>query len=119
MFAANGKAVDATQEMLALGVCNIANSMVQAFSGSGSLSRSAVSNSSGVRTPLNGLYTGLLVVLALLFFTPYFAFIPKAALAAVIVAAVVFMVEVNVVAPIWRSKSECRDQGWSAISISL
>lgn len=101
---ANGKAVDATQEMLAMGVCNIACSMVQAFPGSGSLSRSAVNNSSGVRTPLGGLYTGILVIVALVFFTPYFAFIPKTALAAVIIAAVVFMVEVRVVAPIWRSK---------------
>ncbi|XP_026271920.1 sodium-independent sulfate anion transporter [Frankliniella occidentalis] len=101
---ANGKTVDATQEMLALGACNIACSLVQAFPGSGSLSRSAVNNSSGVRTPLGGLYTGLLVILALLFFTPYFAYIPKTALAAVIIAAVVFMVEVRVVAPIWRSK---------------
>lgn len=101
---ANGKAVDATQEMLAMGMCNIACSFVQAFPGNGSLSRSAVNNSSGVRTPMGGLYTGLLVIVALLFFTPYFAYIPKATLAAVIIAAVVFMVEVRVVAPIWRSK---------------
>ncbi|XP_049817178.1 sodium-independent sulfate anion transporter [Aethina tumida] len=101
---ANGKSIDATQELLAIGVSNIANSFVQAFPGTGSLSRSAVQNSSGVRTPLCGLYTGLLVMLALLFFTPYFYYIPKATLAAVIIAAVVFMVEVKVVKPMWRSK---------------
>ncbi|PNF43810.1 hypothetical protein B7P43_G07765 [Cryptotermes secundus] len=56
----NGKPVDATQELLAMGVCNIGNSLVQGFPGSGSLSRSAVNNSSGVRTPLGGLYTGML-----------------------------------------------------------
>lgn len=43
-----------------MGVCNIGNSLVQGFPGSGSLSRSAVNNSSGVRTPLGGLYTGML-----------------------------------------------------------
>ena len=48
---------------------------------------------------------GALVLLALLFFTPYFYFIPKAALAAIIIAAVVFMVEIKVVKPMWRSKS--------------
>lgn len=101
---ANGKTVDATQELIAIGLCNIGNSMVQSFPGSGSLSRSAVNNSSGVRTPLGGLYTGILVIIALLFFTPCFFFIPKATLAAVIIAAVVFMVEVRVVKPIWRSK---------------
>ncbi|XP_039300440.1 sodium-independent sulfate anion transporter-like [Nilaparvata lugens] len=101
---ANGKTVDATQELIAIGLCNIGNSMIQSFPGSGSLSRSAVNNSSGVRTPLGGLYTGALVIIALLFFTPCFYYIPKAVLAAVIIAAVVFMVEVRVVKPIWRSK---------------
>ncbi|XP_066903372.1 sodium-independent sulfate anion transporter [Halyomorpha halys] len=101
---ANGKATDATQELIAIGLCNIGNSFVQSFPGSGSLSRSAVNNSSGVRTPLGGLYTGVLVIIALLFFTPCFFFIPKTSLAAVIIAAVVFMVEVRVVKPIWRSK---------------
>lgn len=105
---ANGKPVDATQELIAIGVCNVANSFIQAFPTTGSLSRSAVNNSSGVRTPLGGLYTGLLVIIALLFFTPYFYYIPKSSLAAVIIAAVVFMVEVKVVKPMWRTKSKLR-----------
>lgn len=98
--------MDATQELFAIGVCNVASSFVQAYPTTGSLSRSAVNNSSGVRTPLGGLYTGLLVLIALLFFTPYFFYIPKASLAAIIIAAVVFMVEVKVVKPMWRTKSE-------------
>ncbi|KAJ9593231.1 hypothetical protein L9F63_015230, partial [Diploptera punctata] len=83
----NGKPVDAMQELLALGVCNMGNAFVQGFPGSGSLSRSAVNNSSGVRTPLGGLYTGLLVMFSLLFFTPS-----------------IFMVEVHVVIPMWKTK---------------
>ncbi|ERL93393.1 hypothetical protein D910_10685 [Dendroctonus ponderosae] len=101
---ANGKPIDPTQELIAIGTANLLNSFVQSFPGTGSLSRSAVNNASGVRTPLGGLYTGVLVILALLFFTPYFYYIPKATLAAVIIAAVVFMVEVKVVKPMWRSK---------------
>lgn len=101
---ANGKSVDATQELIAIGMSNIGNSFVQAFPGTGSLSRSAVNNASGVRTPLGGVYTGALVILALLFLTPYFSFIPRAALAAIIIAAVIFMVEVKVVKPMWRTK---------------
>lgn len=106
ILSANGKSVDATQELIAIGLCNIANSFVQAFPGTGSLSRSAVNNSSGVKTPMGGLYTGLLVIGSLLFFTPYFYFIPKSSLAAIIIAAVVFMVEVKVVKPMWRAKSK-------------
>lgn len=99
-----GKTVDTTQELLAIGLANVGNSFVHGFPGSGSFSRSAVNNASGVRTPLGGAYTAALVVAALLFLTPHFYYIPKACLAAVIVTAVVFMVEVRVVKPIYRSK---------------
>lgn len=101
---ANGKAVDATQELIAIGTANIANAFVQGYPGTGALSRGAVNNASGVRTPMGSLYTGILVILSLLFFTPYFYYIPKSALAGIIIAAVIFMVEVRVVKPMWRSK---------------
>lgn len=42
--------------------------------------------------------------MSLLFFTPYFFYIPKAALAGIIISAVIFMVEVRVIKPMWRSK---------------
>ncbi|XP_068631642.1 sodium-independent sulfate anion transporter-like [Battus philenor] len=99
-----GKYVDATQEMLALGVCNIASAFVESMPVSGALSRGAVNHASGVATPAGGLYTGALVLLALQYFTPYFFYIPKASLAAVIIAAVVFMMELHVFKPIWRTK---------------
>jgi len=51
-------------------------------------------------------FAGLLVILSLQYFTPYFYYIPKASLAAVIIAAVVFMVEFHVVKPMWRTKSK-------------
>jgi len=51
-------------------------------------------------------FSGILVIVALLFCTPYLYYIPKAALAAIIIAAVIFMVEVRVVRPIYRSKSK-------------
>ncbi|XP_015838459.1 sodium-independent sulfate anion transporter isoform X2 [Tribolium castaneum] len=101
---ANGRPVDATQELLAIGLCNVANSFVQGFPGSGALARSAVNNSSGVKTTLGGLYTGVIVITALFFFTPYFQYIPKATLAAIIIAAAIFMVEIRVIQPMWRAK---------------
>lgn len=47
-----------------------------------------------------------MVLLALSFLTPYFAFIPKASLAAVIICAVIFMIEYEVVKPMWRSSKK-------------
>nr|CAD7431629.1 unnamed protein product [Timema monikensis] len=102
----DGRAIDATQEMLAIGACNILSSFVSSMPVSGALSRGAVNHASGVATTFGGIYTGILVILSLYLFTPYFAYIPKASLAAVIVAAVVFMVEFHVVKPMWRTKSE-------------
>ena len=104
--AAEGGSVDATQEMVALGLCNMASSLVHSMPVSGALSRGAVNHASGVASPAAGLYTGALVLLALQYFTPYFYYIPKASLAAVIIAAVVFMMELHVFKPIWRTKSE-------------
>ena len=98
--------MDASQEMLALGFCNLAGSFVQSMPITGSFSRTAVNAASGVRTAMGGLYTGLLVLLCLAFLMPYTAFIPKATLAAVIITAVIFSVEHHVVKPIWSSKSE-------------
>jgi len=101
---AGGKPVDASQEMLALGFCNIFGSFVQSMPTTGSFSRTAVNSASGVKTPLGGIYTGGLVILCLAFLMPYCAFIPKATLSAVIITAVIFSVEYEVVLPIWRSK---------------
>ena len=107
-YLAGGKPVDASQEMIALGVCNLFGSFVQSMPTTGSFSRTAVNSASGVRTPLGGIYTGGLVILCLAFLMPYCAFIPKATLSAVIITAVIFSAEYEVVKPIWQSKSmEC------------
>jgi len=98
-----GKHVDASQEMVALGMCNLLGSFVQSMPTTGSFSRTAVNNASGVKTPLGGVFTGGLVILCLAFLMPYCAFIPKATLSAVIITAVIFSVEFDVVKPMWGS----------------
>lgn len=65
LFAAEGKYVDATQEMVALGVCNMASAFVHSMPVSGALSRGAVNHASGVASTAGGLYTGALVLLSL------------------------------------------------------
>ena len=98
--------MDASQEMVALGVCNVLGAFVSSMPTTGSFSRTAVNSSSGVKTPLGGLYTGALVLLCLGVLMPYCAFIPKATLAAVIMTAVIFSVEHHVIRPMWSSKSK-------------
>lgn len=84
--------MDASQEMLTLGLCNIVGSCVKSMPICGAFTRSAVSNASGVKTPMAGLYVSVMAVLALSLLTPYFYYIPVATLASVLVIAVMFMV---------------------------
>ncbi|CAH0579318.1 unnamed protein product [Chrysodeixis includens] len=97
-----GKKIDATQEILAIGVCNLVSGFFQSMVVNGPFSRSAVSHASGVRTPGSGIYTGLLVIFTLLVLTPYFYFIPRAVLASVIVMAVVQMVDTAILKKLWK-----------------
>ncbi|XP_049799026.1 sodium-independent sulfate anion transporter-like [Schistocerca nitens] len=99
----NGEMLDATQEMITLGLCNIVGSFFRSMPVNGSFSRSAVNNSSGVRTQMGGLYTGILVIMALSLLTPHFYYIPKATLSSVIICAVIFMIEVDILPSLWRS----------------
>lgn len=100
---ASEKAMDASQEMVALAACNLLGSLVQAMPVTGAFSRSAVSHASGVRTPMVGLYTTALVLLALAFLTPYFYFIPRATLAAVLICAVGSLLDTAIVPHLWRT----------------
>ncbi|XP_034239856.1 sodium-independent sulfate anion transporter-like [Thrips palmi] len=96
-------ALDASQEMLSLASCNLVGSLLQAMPVSGALTRSAVAEASGVRTPLAGAYCSLLIVGALAWLTPYFYFIPRPTLAAVLIVAVGSLVDAAIVPRLWRT----------------
>ncbi|OAD61937.1 Sodium-independent sulfate anion transporter [Eufriesea mexicana] len=101
---AKGKTVDANQEMLALGLCNIFGSFSRSMPTTGSFTRTAVNNASGVKTPMGGVITGCLVLLACGLLTSTFEFIPKATLAAVIIVAMYYMLELHIFTVLWRTK---------------
>ncbi|XP_071429421.1 sodium-independent sulfate anion transporter isoform X2 [Pithys albifrons albifrons] len=66
--------------------------------------RTAVNAQSGVCTPVGGLLTGTLVLLSLAYLTSLFYYIPRAALAAVIISAVVPMFDAGIFRTLWRVK---------------
>ncbi|XP_044253545.1 sodium-independent sulfate anion transporter-like [Tribolium madens] len=98
----SGTIVDATQEMMTLGLCNIFGSFVQAMPSCGAFTRSAVANSSGVRTPLQGIYSGTVILLALSFLTPYFYYIPRSTLAAILISAIITMFDYEIFPKLWK-----------------
>ena len=65
------------------------------------------------------LFAGILVLLALAFLTPYFYYIPKASLAAVICMAVYAMVEYQIIKPIWKTKSTYTFGPISLVSVDI
>lgn len=76
------------QELIAIGINNLIGTFFSAYPSTGSFSRSALKNKCGVRTPLAGIYTGAVVLIALYALTSTFYYIPKATLSAVIIHAV-------------------------------
>lgn len=97
--------MDATQEMLALGISNIMGSFVKSMTVTGSFTRTAVNNASGVQTQFGGVITGTLVLLSLGLLTQVFYFIPKSTLASVVISSMIYLIEVEAVVTIWKSKS--------------
>ncbi|XP_060027827.1 sodium-independent sulfate anion transporter isoform X4 [Erinaceus europaeus] len=100
----NNYRVDANQELLAIGLTNMLGSLVSAYPVTGSFGRTAVNAQSGVCTPAGGLVTGVLVLLSLGYLTSLFYFIPKSALAAVIIMAVVPLFDTKIFGTLWHVK---------------
>jgi sulfate permease, SulP family len=88
-------AVDANRELLGLGAANVAAGLSSGMVVNGSLSKTAVNGSAGANTQLSGLLVAAMTVLTLLFLTGLFEQLPEATLAAVVVAAVIELVDVG------------------------
>jgi sulfate permease, SulP family len=87
--------VDVNRELMGLGAANLAAGLSSGMVVNGSLSKTAVNGSAGARTQLSGLLVAVLTVLTLLLLTGLFEKLPEATLAAVVVAAVLELVDVR------------------------
>jgi len=97
----NRYAVDPNQEFVALGMANIAAGFFRGYPVTGGFSRSAVNDQAGARTGAAGLVTAAVVIITLLFLTELFFYLPKAALAAVIMTAVFGLIDLGKVRQLW------------------
>ncbi|CAE6923597.1 SULTR4 [Symbiodinium sp. CCMP2592] len=78
--------------MLALGISNLVGAAFSCYPVTGSFSRSAVNNSTGAQTQLSGVITAIVMLCTLLFLTPLFYYLPKFALAAIVMNSVIPLV---------------------------
>lgn len=95
MAAKTGQRLDPNQELIGQGLANILGSVGKSYPTSGSFSRSAVNLQAGAVTGLSSVFTSIAVVIVLLFFTPLLYHLPQAVLAAVIMMAVIGLVNVK------------------------
>lgn len=95
--------IDPNQELIGQGLANIVGSLSQAFPVSGSFSRSAVNINAGARTGLSSVITAAFVLLTLLFLTPLLYHLPQAVLAAVIIMAVIGLINFSAIRHAWHA----------------
>jgi len=94
--------VDPNQEMVGLGVANLATAFFQGFPISSSSSRTPVAEAAGARTQLTGVVGALAIALLLLLAPNLLRHLPHTALAAVVIAAAIGLIEVSDLRRIYR-----------------
>jgi high affinity sulfate transporter 1 len=94
--------VDPNQEMVGLGAANLAAGFFQGFPISSSASRTPVAEAAGARTQLSGVIGAIAVALLLLLAPNLLQHLPSAALAAVVIASAIGLIEVTDLARIFR-----------------
>ncbi len=99
-----GQRIDPNQELIGQGLANILGSIGKSYPASGSFSRSAVNLQAGAATGMASVFTSLAVVIALMFFTPLLYHLPQSVLAAVIMMAVIGLINVSGFIHAWRAQ---------------
>jgi len=104
MAAKTGQRLDPNQELIGQGLANMVGALGQSYPTSGSFSRSAVNLQAGAVTGLASVFTSLAVVIVLLFFTPLLYHLPQSVLAAIIMMAVVGLLNVAGFVHAWHAQ---------------
>jgi SulP family sulfate permease len=100
--AKHGYDIDPNRELGGIGVANLGSGLVSGMVVNGSLSKTAVNGSAGARTQLSNLVVAVLTVVTLLFLTGLFEQLPEATLAAIVIAAVIELVDISALRRLYR-----------------
>jgi len=104
MAAKTGQRLDPNQELIGQGLANMLGACGKSYPASGSFSRSAVNLQAGAVTGMSSVFTSLMVVVVLLFFTPLLYHLPQAVLAAVIMMAVIGLINASGFVHAWKAQ---------------
>ena len=101
----SGQRLDSNQEFVGQGLANIASGFFSGYACSGSFTRTAVNYTSGARSPMSGVFSGLWVLIAMMVFAPLIVYLPRASLAGVLLVTAYRMVNVPEMRRILRAVS--------------
>jgi sulfate permease, SulP family len=101
--AQNNYEIDANRELLGVGVANLGAGLSSGMLVGGSLSKTAVNGSAGAKSELSSFVVAVLAVVTLLFLTGLFEELPEAVLAAVVIAAVIELVDIPALVQLYRA----------------
>jgi len=96
--------VDANSELRGLGLANVISSLFSGYVVTGGFSRTAVNYQAGAKTGLASIITAVVVMLTLLVLTPLFYYLPNTILAAIIIVAVVGLIDIKEPIRLFRIK---------------
>jgi SulP family sulfate permease len=102
----NKETVDPNQELIALGAANVFGSFFQSYPTTGGFSRTAVNHESGAQTGVAAIISAAVVGLTLVFFSSWFYYLPKPVLGAIILTAVINLVDLKYPYQLWSSHRE-------------
>lgn len=97
-----GYEIDPNRELFGLGAANLGSGFTAGMVVNGSLSKTAVNGSAGAKTQVSGLVVAVLTVVTLLLLTGLFEQLPEATLAAVVIAAVIELVDIAALRRLYR-----------------
>ncbi|MGW0177930.1 SulP family inorganic anion transporter [Nocardia sp. NPDC003345] len=104
--AREGYEVDPNRELIGLGAANLGAGLNAGMVVNGSLSKTAVNGSAGAKSQVSGLVVAVLTVFTLLLLTGLFEQLPEATLAAVVIAAVIELVDIAALRRLYRVWSQ-------------
>ncbi len=95
------EAIDPDRELVALGLANLGAGFSNAMPVTGGLSRTIVNYDAGAETPAAGAITALMIAVAVMALTPLMFYLPRATLAAIIIVAVLSLLDFRALPRTW------------------
>ncbi|XVE73080.1 hypothetical protein DITRI_Ditri11bG0089100 [Diplodiscus trichospermus] len=94
--------IDGNKEMVAIGTMNIVGSCFSCYLTTGPFSRSAVNFNAGCKTAMSNVIMAIAVMFTLLFLTPLFHYTPLVVLSAIIISAMLGLIDYEAVIRLWK-----------------